>query len=73
MAEVLLLAILPTVPVLLLVVLLHLLLECNITGIALVSPGMNSGSPRPSLHISTAFGLEIDMYHVLWIAYLHSG
>jgi hypothetical protein len=56
-------------PVLLLVVLLQLLLECNIAGRRLFSLVVQiSGLPRPSLRSSRAFGLEIDMYHVYRIA-----
>lgn len=67
MAVVILLAILPTIPVLLLalhmVVLLQLLLERNFASGRLVSPAMNSGSPRRrSLHVSRLFCYYVQNY-----------
>ena len=67
MAVVVLLAILRTIPVLLLalllVVLLQLRLERNFASGCLVSPGMNSGSPRRrSLHVSRLFCYYVHYY-----------
>jgi hypothetical protein len=55
-------------PVLLLAVLLHLLLDISEIVSHLLSLGEISGSPRPRLQSSRAFGLEIDMCDVFYIA-----
>jgi hypothetical protein len=62
---VLLLVVLPMVlPLLLLVVLLQLPLDISEISRRLISTGEISGSPRPRLQSSRAFGLEIDMHYV---------